>query len=70
MITGATGYIASWVVKFFLEEGFTVHAAVRDAKNKLKRNHLDELAKHHDGDIIYFETDYYNLKHYSNFVIP
>ena len=57
MITGATGYIASWVVKFFLEEGFTVHAAVRDAKNKQKRKHLDDLAKHHEGDIIYFETD-------------
>ena len=57
MITGATGYIASWVVKFFLEEGFTDTATVQDAKNKQKRKHLGELAKHHDGDIIYFETD-------------
>ena len=57
MISGATGYIASWVVKFFLEEGFTVHAAVRDADNKQKRKHLEDLAKHHKGDIIYFETD-------------
>ena len=57
MITGATGYIASWVVKYFLEKGFTVHAAVRDAENKQKRKHLDDLAKNHEGNIIYFETD-------------
>ena len=57
MITGATGYIASWVVKYFLEKGFTVHAAVRDAENKDKRKHLDELAKHLEGDIVYFESD-------------
>ena len=25
VITGATGYVAGWVVKHFLEKGFTVH---------------------------------------------
>ena len=44
LITGATGYVAGWVVKHFLEEGFTVHAAIRDAENKTKRQHLDQIA--------------------------
>ena len=30
LVTGASGYIASWIVKYLLEEGCTVHATVRD----------------------------------------
>gem|GEM_PF-4434285 len=26
MITGATGYVAGWIVKRLLNEGYTVHA--------------------------------------------
>ena len=44
LITGATGYVAGWVAKHFLEKGFTVHAAIRDAENKTKRQHLDQIA--------------------------
>eukprot|EP00253_Pinus_taeda_P025093 PITA_25093 len=29
-VTGATGFIASWLVKRLLEKGYTVHATVRD----------------------------------------
>jgi len=29
-VTGASGYIASWVVKLLLERGYTVKATVRD----------------------------------------
>ena len=36
MITGATGYVAGWIVKKLLDEGFTVHAAVRDPENRKK----------------------------------
>ncbi|MGD8920956.1 MAG: NmrA family NAD(P)-binding protein, partial [Gammaproteobacteria bacterium] len=38
MVTGATGYVAGWLVKRLLEEGLTVHAPVRDPENagKLK----------------------------------
>lgn len=41
-VTGAGGYIASWLVKLLLERGYTVRGTVRnpdDAKN----NHLKEL---------------------------
>ncbi len=33
MITGATGYVAGWIVKRLLDEGLTVHAPVRDPEN-------------------------------------
>ena len=29
-VTGASGYIASWLVKFLLHRGYTVKASVRD----------------------------------------
>ena len=44
LVTGATGYIASWIVKFLLEEGHTVHAAVRNKEDKEKTKHLDKIA--------------------------
>ena len=30
LVTGANGYVASWLVKHLLDEGLTVHAAVRN----------------------------------------
>ncbi|MCB9185250.1 MAG: NAD-dependent epimerase/dehydratase family protein [Flavobacteriales bacterium] len=57
MVTGATGYVAGWLVKKLLEEGLTVHAAVRDPKNKTKLAHLDELAANSAGSIKYFKAD-------------
>lgn len=29
-VTGASGYVASWLVKFLLHRGYTVKASVRD----------------------------------------
>ena len=57
LVTGATGYVAGWLVKKLLDEGITVHAAVRnpDAKEKLK--FLDELAAKSKGEIKYFKSD-------------
>ncbi|MFL2982895.1 MAG: NAD-dependent epimerase/dehydratase family protein [Candidatus Neomarinimicrobiota bacterium] len=57
MVTGATGYIAGWVVKTLLENGFKVHAAIRDVKNIEKREHLDTIANESSGEIKYFESD-------------
>lgn len=34
LVTGATGYIASWVIQKLLEQGYTVHATVRDLNKK------------------------------------
>jgi nucleoside-diphosphate-sugar epimerase len=29
-VTGGSGYIASWLVKFLLQRGYTVRATIRD----------------------------------------
>lgn len=57
LVTGATGYVAAWIVKKLVNEGFTVHAAVRDPSNKEKIAHLDALAKKAPGQIKYFQSD-------------
>ncbi len=57
MITGATGYVAGWIVKKLLEEGFTVHAAVRDPQNAGKLQYLDQIAAKTPGTVAYFKAD-------------
>ncbi|XP_062173274.1 phenylacetaldehyde reductase-like [Alnus glutinosa] len=42
-VTGASGYIASWLVKFLLQRGYAVRASVRDPNDPKKTNHLLEL---------------------------
>jgi len=44
LVTGANGYVASWVVKKLLDQGLTVHGAVRDPANKDKVGHLQKMA--------------------------
>ncbi|ESQ28370.1 hypothetical protein EUTSA_v10019826mg [Eutrema salsugineum] len=39
-VTGASGYIASWIVKLLLLRGYTVRATVRDPKDQKKTDHL------------------------------
>jgi len=57
LVTGATGYVAGWLVRRLLEEGFTVHGAVRDPSNAAKVAHLDALAEELPGAIRYFRAD-------------
>ncbi|KAK2414827.1 NAD(P)-binding Rossmann-fold superfamily protein [Trifolium repens] len=42
-VTGASGYIASWIVKFLLQRGYTVRATIRDLSNPNKVDHLLKL---------------------------
>ncbi|KAL6326297.1 hypothetical protein AAG906_004794 [Vitis piasezkii] len=39
-VTGASGYIASWLVKLLLQRGYTVKATVRDPNDPKKTEHL------------------------------
>ncbi|XP_010490093.1 PREDICTED: cinnamoyl-CoA reductase 1-like [Camelina sativa] len=39
-VTGASGYIASWIVKLLLRCGYTVRATVRDPRDAKKTEHL------------------------------
>ncbi len=57
MVTGATGYVAGWLVKRLLEEGLTVHAAVRDPDNPEKLQYLNGDAKDSPGRLRYFRGD-------------
>lgn len=57
LVTGANGYVASWVVKRLLDEGHTVHATVRNPNNKSKIEHLEQLAAQSRGEIKFFAAD-------------
>lgn len=57
MVTGANGYVASWLVKRLLDEGMTVHAAVRNPSNDEKIAHLKEAAANSQGEIKFFHGD-------------
>ncbi|KAM5552194.1 phenylacetaldehyde reductase-like [Rosa sericea] len=42
-VTGASGFIASWLVKLLLQRGYVVKATVRDPNNPKKTEHLLSL---------------------------
>ncbi|KAK4278712.1 hypothetical protein QN277_016520 [Acacia crassicarpa] len=42
-VTGASGFIASWLVKLLLLRGYTVNGTVRDLNNSRKIDHLFKL---------------------------
>lgn len=57
MVTGATGYVAGWLVKRLLEDGMTVHACVRNPDDSDKLQYLDAVAAEAPGTIRYFRAD-------------
>lgn len=56
-VTGASGYLASWLVKQLLDEGYKVRATVRDKSNKTKINHLLSVANKSKGELEFFDAD-------------
>lgn len=57
VVTGSTGYIASWVVYDLLKEGYSVRATVRDKSNVDKYQHLLDIANGSAGSLDVFEAD-------------
>ena len=57
MVTGATGFVASWLVKKLMDNGITVHAAVRNPDDTIKLAHLKNLENSSSGKIIFFKSD-------------
>lgn len=57
MLTGATGYVAGQLAKKLMEEGFTVHAPIRNPEDKVKTKYLDAIAESTPGSIKYFKAD-------------
>ncbi|MGM0563509.1 MAG: NAD-dependent epimerase/dehydratase family protein [Pseudomonadota bacterium] len=57
LVTGANGYVASWLTKKLLDEGLHVHGTVRDPGNESKVGHLKKLAEHSPGKLSLFAAD-------------
>ncbi len=60
MVTGGSGYVASWLIKMLLEADFTVHITVRDKQNKGKIEHLLDIAQQSPGTLKVFSADLLN----------
>ncbi|MES0812138.1 NAD-dependent epimerase/dehydratase family protein [Roseibium sp. SCPC15] len=57
LVTGASGYVAGWLVRELLEAGVTVHAAVRNPDHTAGLAHLTSIADGAPGSIRFFKTD-------------
>lgn len=57
LVTGASGYIASWIIKLLIEDGYTVHGTVRNLQQTEKTDHLLEVQKNSTGKLKLFEAD-------------
>lgn len=57
MVTGATGYIASWIIHDLLKAGQTVYGSVRDLERTDKHQHLLDIAEKAPGKLELFEAD-------------
>lgn len=57
LVTGATGYIASWVIQKLLEQGYTVHATVRNLDKKQSFAHLEKIADKTSGTLKLFKAN-------------
>jgi len=49
LVTGGSGYVASWIVRYLLEDGKTVRATVRNPQKAEGLEHLHALAAAHPG---------------------
>lgn len=57
LVTGASGYIASWVIQKLLTQGYTVHATVRDLNKSKSFAHLEKIADSTLGTLKLFQAN-------------
>jgi len=57
LVTGGSGYIASWIVKYLLEQGMAVRATVRDANQRQKVRHLTQMGAQFPGKLELITAD-------------
>ncbi len=57
LVTGASGYIASWIVTCLLEQNHEVHATVRSLNDSSKVKYLQELLNKYPEKLKLFEAD-------------
>jgi len=57
LVTGGSGYVASWIIKMLLKQGINVNATVRDPSDSKKVDHLTAVAKASAGQLKLFKSD-------------
>jgi nucleoside-diphosphate-sugar epimerase len=57
LVTGASGYLAGWIIRRLLEEGVTVHGTVRSYKKPEKYAWLTDMAAELPGELKLFEAN-------------
>jgi nucleoside-diphosphate-sugar epimerase len=57
LVTGGSGYVASWIVRYLLEDGRTVRATVRNPDKAKGLEHLHALAEAHPGQLSLHKAD-------------
>ncbi|TGK53068.1 SDR family oxidoreductase [Leptospira bouyouniensis] len=57
VVTGGSGYIASWIVKYLLEDGKKVRTTIRSLKDTSKIQHLLDLKEKFKDNLTFFEAD-------------
>lgn len=57
LVTGGAGYIASWIVRYLLEDGISVRTTVRNESDSKKIFHLLKLAELYPGKLELYEAD-------------
>jgi nucleoside-diphosphate-sugar epimerase len=57
LVTGGSGYLALWLIKILLEQGFNVRTTVRDKTQPAKVAHLNTLAQQSGGKLEIFCAD-------------
>ena len=57
LVTGGTGYLASWIIKKLLEKGIDVHATVRDPSDSIMLNHFDVMTNTLPGKLKLFQAN-------------
>ncbi len=57
LVTGGSGYVASWIVRYLLEDGHAVRASVRNPDKAQGLEHLHRLSDAHPGKLTLHRAD-------------
>jgi len=57
LVTGASGYVASWIIRYLLEDGYTVRGTVRNPDKAAGLEHLHALSEAHPGRLTLYKAD-------------